>query len=95
LYDSTPSFTHDPRSGSPDRASPPESEVTMRSPLDPLRVMAWNLCHGGRGGADDDPDNPARLADLVASLAPDVLCCTETAGAAELITETCNRVTGG
>lgn len=68
----------------------------MRSPLDPLRVMAWNLCRGGRGGADpDDTDNPARLADLVASLAPDVLCCTETAGAAELITETCNRATGG
>lgn len=76
----------------------------MRSPLDPLRVMTWNLCHGGRGGggrggADDrnpdGTDNPARLAELVAALAPDVLCSTETAGAAELVAEACNRATGG
>jgi hypothetical protein len=75
---------------------PPESEVTMRSPLDPLRVMAWNLCQGGRGGADDgNSDNPEQLAELVAALAPDVLCCTETAGAAALIADACDRATGG
>jgi endonuclease/exonuclease/phosphatase family metal-dependent hydrolase len=92
LDDFLSSFTHDPRSGYPVRCLP-EPEVTMRNSLDPLRVMAWNLCRGGRGASDDG--NPERLAEAVAALAPDVLCCTETAGAAEQIVAACNRAGAG
>lgn len=47
----------------------------------PLRLMVWNLCRGGQGTpAGDSLDE---MADLVADLAPDVLCCTETNGATD------------
>lgn len=54
----------------------------MRDRRSPVRIMTWNLSRGGRGGPTP-PATPRQLADLVADVEPDVLCCTETYGAAD------------
>ncbi len=55
----------------------------------PLRLMTWNLCGGGRGTPAGDTLD--LMADVIADAAPDVLCCTETAGATERLVRRCRE----
>lgn len=64
----------------------------MREPRTPLRLMVWNLCHGGRGVPDGD--NRELMAEAIATQSADVICCTETDGATERIVAACRRVGG-
>ncbi|MGA8117819.1 MAG: endonuclease/exonuclease/phosphatase family protein [Actinocatenispora sp.] len=59
----------------------------MRDRRTPLRLMAWNLCQGGRGTpAGDSLD---LIAEQIAAVDADVVFCTETAGATERIVDAC------
>lgn len=51
----------------------------MRDATTPVRLMVWNLGRAGRDTAAVDPLD--QMTELIADVAPDVLCCTETYGA--------------
>ncbi|MFT3887701.1 MAG: endonuclease/exonuclease/phosphatase family protein [Arachnia sp.] len=56
-----------------------------------LRVLTWNIYHGGRDDDSTDECNRRQAAEYAASLAPDVFVCIETYGAAETILAALNR----
>lgn len=59
----------------------------MSGPRFPVRLMIWNLCRGGRGTPAGD--TLGQMCETVVDVAPDVLCCTETAGATDRIVAGC------
>lgn len=60
-------------------ASGPERR---RRGADDVRVLAWNIFHGGR---EPEPDNLPLLLDRLVAIAPDVFLCVETYGSGTAI----------
>jgi endonuclease/exonuclease/phosphatase family metal-dependent hydrolase len=60
--------------------SPPETGESV-----PLRVMTWNIYHGGLDDNSDDEANRQEVAEAIKAKQPDVLLAIETYGAADTI----------
>lgn len=58
----------------------------------PVRLMVWNLCRGGHGTPAGDVVD--LIGDVIAEIAPDILCCTETLGATDRLVARCPGYAG-
>ncbi|WP_143155903.1 endonuclease/exonuclease/phosphatase family protein [Cyclobacterium lianum] len=61
-----------------------EPDVLAQSGKKTLKVMAWNILHGG----NDLPDGPDRVIDIIREIDPDLILMVETYGSGPRIAET-------
>lgn len=72
---------------SPLAAAEPASQPLARFSDDPakLRVMQWNILHGGRD--DGEKTGPARVVEVIREAKPDIVALQETYGSGEIISK--------
>ncbi|WP_162416526.1 endonuclease/exonuclease/phosphatase family protein [Cyclobacterium roseum] len=61
-----------------------QTDAWAQSDTRTLKVMAWNILHGG----NDLPDGPARVIDIIREIDPDLILMVETYGSGPHIAET-------
>ncbi|MEV3988558.1 endonuclease/exonuclease/phosphatase family protein [Streptomyces sp. NPDC049837] len=66
---------------------PAPASASGRATADEVRVLAWNIFHGGRNDGLGGAENLPRVVDQVVAIAPDVFFSVETYGSADVIRE--------